>query len=52
MDTLSSLSLNNKLIERSSGIGFIIISYPFIKKSISIIELNESIILYIIAFIC
>ena len=53
MDTLSSLSSGiTNLLKDLLGIGIIIISYPFIKKSISIIELNESIILYIIAFIC
>ena len=53
MDTLSSLSSGiTNLLKDLLGIGFIIISYPFIKKSISIIELNESIILYFVAFIC
>ena len=53
MDTLSSLSSGiTNLLKDLLGIGFIIISYPFIKKSISIIELNESILLYFIAFIC
>ena len=49
MDTLSSLSSGiTNLLKDLLGIGIIIISYPFIKKSISIIELNESIYLYII----
>ena len=53
MDTLSSLSSGiTNLLKDLLGIGVIIISYPFIKKSISIIDLNESIILYTIAFIC
>ena len=53
MDTLSSLSSGiTNLLKDLLGIGIIIISYPFIKKSISIIELNESILLYFIAFIC
>ena len=53
MDTLSSLSSGiTNLLKDLLGIGIIIISYPFIKKSISIIELNESVHLYIIAFIC
>jgi len=53
MDTLSSLSSGiTNLLKDLLGIGIIIISYPFIKKSISIIELNESIHLYIIAFVC
>ena len=53
MDTLSSLSSGiTNLLKDLLGIGIIIISYPFIKKSISIIELNESIYLYIIAFVC
>ena len=51
MDTLSSLSSGiTNLLKDLLGIGIIIISYPFIKKSISIIDLNESIVLYIIAF--
>ena len=53
MDTLSSLSSGiTNLLKDLLGIGVIIISYPFIKKSISIVELNESILLYCIAFIC
>ena len=53
MDTLSSLSSGiTNLLKDLLGIGIIIISYPFIKKSISIIELNESIVLYIVAFLC
>ncbi len=53
MDTLSSLSSGiTNLLKDLLGIGIIIISYPFIKKSISIIELNESILLYFFAFIC
>lgn len=53
MDTLSSLSSGiTNLLKDLLGIGIIIISYPFIKKSISIMELNESIHLYIIAFVC
>ena len=53
MDTLSSLSSGiTNLLKDLLGIGVIIISYPFIKKSISIVELNESILLYYIAFIC
>ena len=53
MDTLSSLSSGiTNLLKDLLGIGIIIISYPFIKNSISIIDLNESIVLYIIAFLC
>ena len=53
MDTLSSLSSGiTNLLKDLLGIGIIIISYPFIKKSISIIELNDSILIYIVAFIC
>ena len=53
MDTLSSLSSGiTNLLKDLLGIGIIIVSYPFIKKSISIIELNESILLYIVAFLC
>ena len=53
MDTLSSLCSGiTNLLKDLLGIGVIIISYPFIKKSISIIELNESVLLYTIAFVC
>jgi sterol desaturase/sphingolipid hydroxylase (fatty acid hydroxylase superfamily) len=53
MDTLSSLSSGiTNLLKDLLGIGIIIISYPFIKKSISIVELNESLHLYVIAFLC
>ena len=51
MDTLSSLSSGiTNLLKDLLGIGVIIISYPFIKKSISIVELNESILLYLLLY--
>ena len=53
MDTLSSLSSGiTNLLKDLLGIGIIIISYPFIKKYISIIDLNESLLLYFVAFLC
>ena len=53
MDTISSLSSGTtNMIQDLLGIGFVIISYPFILKNISLIKLEESIGLYIIALIC
>lgn len=53
MDTLSSLSSGmTNILKDVFGIGLILISYPFIKENIAVIELSESIGLYFIAFIC
>ena len=34
------------------GIGLILISYPFLKNTIAITQLEESTMLYIVAFVC
>ena len=53
MDTLSSLSSGmTNILKDVFGIGLIIISYPLLKDSIGLIEINESIFLYFIAFLC
>ena len=53
MDTLSSLSSGmTNILKDIFGIGLIIISYPFLKNSIGLIEIEESFFLYFIAFIC
>jgi len=53
MDTLSSLSSGmTNILKDVFGIGLIIISYPLLKDSIELIEINESIFLYLIAFLC
>ena len=55
MDTISSLSSGiTNLLKDLLGIGIIIISYPFVKKYISIIDLNESFINFyiLLRFIC
>ena len=53
MDTISSLSAGtSKMIKDLLGIGFIIISYPYILKNIALVQLEESIGLYFIALIC
>ncbi len=53
MDTLSSLSSGmTNILKDVFGIGLIIISYPLLKNALAIVELNESIWLYFIAFIC
>ena len=53
MDTLSSLSSGmTNIIKDVFGIGLILISYPFLKNAIAITQLEESTMLYIIAFVC
>lgn len=53
MDTISSLSSGTtNMIQDLLGIGFIIISYPFILENIALIQLEESIGLYLVALIC
>ena len=53
MDTISSLSsgFTNLLVD-ILGLGIIIFSYPFFYERLKIIELEESILLYFIAFVC
>jgi len=53
MDTLSSLSSGmTNIIKDVFGIGLILISYPFLKNTLAITQLEESTMLYIIAFVC
>ena len=53
MDTLSSLSSGmTNILKDVFGVGLIIISYPFLKEKLALIELEEHLILYFIAFIC
>ena len=53
MDTISSLSsgFTNLLVD-ILGLGIIIFSYPFFYEKLKVIDLEESILLYLIAFIC
>lgn len=53
MDTLSSLSSGiTNILKDSLGIVLIIVSYPFILKYLSVFTIEESLALYIVAFIC
>ena len=53
MDTISSLSSGTtNMMQDLLGIGFIIISYPFILENIALTQLEESIGLYLVALLC
>ena len=53
MDTISSLSSGfTNLMVDILGLGIIIFSYPFFYERFKVIELEESIFLYFIAFVC
>ena len=53
MDTISSLSAGaTNIIKSLLGIGFAIISYPYIVAAIALVQLEESMGLYLIAFVC
>lgn len=53
MDTISSLSSGfTNLMVDILGLGIIIFSYPFFYERLKIVELEESIVLYFIAFVC
>ena len=53
MDTISSLSSGfTNLMVDILGLGIIIFSYPFFYERLKLIELEESILLYFIAFVC
>ena len=53
MDTLSSLSSGmTNILKDSLGLVLIIVSYPYILESIAIVNLESSITLYLVAFIC
>ena len=52
-DMISSLSSGiTNIIKDSLGLAFILISYPFILKHIGVFQLESSLLVYIIAFIC
>ena len=53
MDTISSLSSGfTNLMVDILGLGIIIFSYPFFYERLKVVELEESILLYFIAFVC
>ena len=53
MDTISSLSSGfTNLMVDILGLGIIILSYPFFYERLKLIELEESVLLYFIAFVC
>ena len=53
MDTISSLSSGfTNLMVDILGLGIIILSYPFFYERLKVIELEESILLYFIAYVC
>ncbi len=53
MDTISSLSSGfSNLMVDILGLGIIIFSYPFFYERLKVVELEESIMLYFIAFVC
>ena len=53
MDTISSLSSGfSNLMVDILGLGIIIFSYPFFYERLKVVELEESILLYFIAFVC
>ena len=53
MDTLSSLSSGmTNILKDSLGLVLVIVSYPYILESIAVINLESSLTLYLVAFIC
>ena len=53
MDTISSLSSGfTNLMVDILGLGIIIFSYPFFYERLKIVELEESVLLYFLAFVC
>lgn len=53
MDTISSLSSGTtNMLKDVFKIGIILISYPFLKENLSITTIEETTLLYIVAFIC
>jgi sterol desaturase/sphingolipid hydroxylase (fatty acid hydroxylase superfamily) len=53
MDTISSLSSGfTNLMVDILGLAIIILSYPFFYERLKVIELEESVLLYFIAFVC
>ena len=53
MDTLSSLSSGvTNVLKDSLGLVLVILSYPYILDSIAVFDLESSVLLYVVAFIC
>ncbi|MDA9242041.1 sterol desaturase family protein, partial [Flavobacteriaceae bacterium] len=53
MDTLSSLSSGiTNVLKDSLGLVLVILSYPYILDAIAVFDLESSVLLYIVAFIC
>ncbi|MDC1060776.1 sterol desaturase family protein [Flavobacteriaceae bacterium] len=53
MDTISSLSSGTtNLLKDLLGIGIIVISYPFLREQLALVTMEESVLLYFIAFVC
>ncbi|MDB4144829.1 sterol desaturase family protein, partial [Flavobacteriaceae bacterium] len=53
MDTLSSLSSGvTNVLKDSLGLVLVILSYPYILDTISVFDLESSVLLYVVAFIC
>ena len=53
MDTISSLSSGmTNILKDSLGLVLVIISYPYIMEKISIMEIEASYLLYVVAFVC
>ena len=53
MDTLSSLSSGTtNIIKDILGLGIILVSYPFLKETLALISIEETVLLYFVAFIC
>ena len=53
MDTLSSLSSGiTNVLKDSLGLVLVILSYPYILDSIAVFDLESSVMLYVVAFIC
>ena len=53
MDTLSSLSSGmTNILKDILGLGIVIVSYPYLLSNLSVFSVENSILVYIIAFIC
>ena len=53
MDTLSSLSSGiTNVLKDSLGLVLVILSYPYILDAIAVFDLESSVLLYVVAFIC
>ena len=53
MDTLSSLSSGvTNVLKDSLGLVLVILSYPYILDTIAVFDLESSVLLYVVAFVC